>query len=337
MTIKDAAERVIAEVAPAAAERLAAEPLRALVDDFGLTVREVPSLAGRRGAGGWCDGMSFVDEGVVLISSAGNRRDNFTGAHELAHALVDGCDPALDWVADQSDPDRALETLCDRVAARLLLPLQRVTDILADDAPRAAHLRALHDASAASEPVCAIALAARLPCQGAVLIADLDDPTVRYATVATADDGWPVAFPWPGREIPATHLLRRIGPHEQRSERSWWATPWGDRQDYYLDVVTSARCIHAVLSVYDLWQVSAFHGADRPVTAGVPELDSACSCGFRGVIRGYPCSACGQPFCPRCGCRCQREAARLVDCPNPNCYMRVLPHLIRNGRCVNCE
>lgn len=339
MTIDELVERALTDVPAGAAERLADDPLTALTDEFGLIVRDVPAVAGRRGAGGWCDGMSFLDEGVVLIATAGNRRDSFTAAHELAHMLVDRCDPALDWVADQPNSGRALETLCDRIAARLLLPVPRIDAVLAGAAPRAAHLADLHAASSASEPVCAIALAARLPCQGAVLISDIGGTTVRYSSVNPAADGWPLAFPWPKYDIPPTHLLRRIGPRDRRTERSWWATPWGDRQDYYLDVVTSTRRVHAVLAVYDLWRASSFHVYDRPATANVPEVDLACSCGYRGVARGYPCADCGQPYCPACKeCRCEKETSRLVDCPNPTCCMKVLPHRIRAGRwCVNCE
>jgi hypothetical protein len=116
--------------------------------------------------------------------------------HELAHRLILKDDVALDWLANQSDPDRTCELLCDLIAAMLLLPEQVVSSVLGDDVPRAGHIAAIYRASQASEPVCAIAFGDPLRCQGAVLIADIGAPTVTYATVhAPEEDGWPVAFP----------------------------------------------------------------------------------------------------------------------------------------------
>jgi len=337
VTVTDLAERIAHMVPGEVAVRVAADPRSALRDDFGLSVRDVPELANRRGAGGWCDGMSFLDHNVVLIATTGNRRDNFTAVHEVAHLLVLRDDDAMNWLADHPDPGTAEELLCDRVASRLLVPPTVVARLLAGDPPRARHIADLHAATSASEPVCAIALSEHLPCQGAVVITTIGGTTVTYASINPAEDGWPVAYPWPGRDIPPTHLLRRVGAHQTRTERSWWATPWGDRQVYYLDVVTSARRAHTVLAANDLWQADAFHGGDGPVTSGRPERHLTCPCGYDGQVRGYPCSNCRQPYCPQCRrCRCERQDAQLVDCPNPNCYLRVMPHQVHGDRCVNC-
>ena len=334
------AERISAALDPSLRQRIAANPRRALVEDFGLEVSEAPSLADQRGAGGWCDGMSFVDHGVVLFTpSEYSRRENFTLTHELAHFLVEHDDDAQDWLADQSDYARDLEALCDLIAARLLLPDEIIRRVLGGAPPQAKHVHELVKASSASEPVCAIALAGRLPCQGAVLIADIGGATVNYASVQAPDDhGWPLAYPWPGKDIPTAHALRRLGVGGELRERSWWATPWGERQDYYLDAVAGTKRVHAVISVYDLWNVDTFHGGDAPKqTVQRPELIAVCACGFTGKTRGYPCDTCHRPYCPSCKkCRCEAQVARLIECPNPDCYMKVLPHQIQEGRCVNC-
>ena len=193
------ARRILGQIAETDREALAADPKRALTERFGLRVREQAELAQRRDAGGWCDGISFLDDGVILYApSPFSRRENFTLTHELGHKLTEEDDDTLDWLADRDQPGRDLEQLCDLIAARLLLPETLITQVLNRRAPEAAHIRALYEASAASEVVCAIALAQRLPCQGAVVIMDIGSSTVSYASVASPeDDGWPLAYPWP--------------------------------------------------------------------------------------------------------------------------------------------
>jgi hypothetical protein len=202
--------------------------------------------------------------------------------------------------------------------------------------PEAAYIGALYDASAASEQVCAIALARRLPCQGAVVIMDIGSSTVSYASVSSPeDDGWPLAYPWPRQEIPAHHRLARLGAGLAAREKSWWATPWGEKQDYYLDALAGSRRIHAVLAVRDLWHVAQFH-ADKPESAERPARHLDCLCGYRGTARGYPCGDCGQPYCPSCKeCQCPRRNAALVACQK--CTVSVAKADIVDGRCSDCR
>jgi len=124
-----------------------------------------------------------------------------------------GIDKAtLNWLVDRDQPGRDLEQLCDLIAAGLLLPKALVTQVLKHRAPEAAHIRALYDASAASEVVCAITLAQRLPSQGAVVMMDISSSTVSHASVASPeDDGRPLVYPWPRQPILANHRLARLG------------------------------------------------------------------------------------------------------------------------------
>ena len=331
------AHRILGQVTAADREALAADPKRALTERFGLRIREQDELAQRRDAGGWCDGISFLDNGVVLYApSPYSRRENFTLTHELGHKLTEEDDDALNWLADRDQPGRDLETLCDLIAARLLLPEALVTQVLNHRAPEAARIRALYDASAASEVVCAIALAQRLPCQGAVVIMDIGSRTVSHASVASPeDDGWPLAYPWPRQEIPVHHRLARLDVGQTVREKSWWATPWGERQDYYLDAIAGNRRVHAVLAVQDLWHVTRFH-TDAPETAGRPAHQLDCPCGYHGTARGYPCQDCGQPYCPSCKeCLCARRNAALVACQK--CFVSVAKADIVDGRCSECR
>jgi hypothetical protein len=222
------------------------------------------------------------------------------------------------------------------IASGLLLPEALVTQVLNSRAPEAAHIRALYEASAASEVVCAIALAQRLPCQGAIFIMDIGSITVSHASIASPDeDGWPLAYPWPRQDIPAHHRLARLDVGQTARETSWWATPWGQRQDYYLDAIADARRIHAVLAVQDLWDIAKFH-AITPETAGRPARQLDCPCGYHGTARGYPCSDCAQPYCPSCKeCQCPRRNAALVVCGK--CFVSVPKADIVGGRCSECR
>lgn len=331
------AQSIVGKIVATNRDALAADPKRALAERFGLRVREQDVLAQHRDAGGWCDGISFLDDGVVLYAPSPNsRRENFTLTHELGHKLAEEDDDALDWLANRDHPERDLERLCDLIAARLLLPDTLITQILDRRPPEAVHIGALYEASAASEVVCAIALAQRLPCQGAVVIMDTGSSTVSYASVSSPeDDGWPLAYPWPKQDIPAHHRLTRLADGQAAREKSWWATPWGEKQDFYLDAIAVSRRIHAVLAVHDLWHVTRFH-TDRSETAERPERYLDCPCGYRGSARGYPCSDCGYPYCPSCKeCQCPRRTAALVVCQK--CFVSVGKADIVDGRCSDCR
>ena len=113
--------------------------------------------------------MFFLDGGVILYApSPYSRRENFTLAHEYGHFLVAEQEDILDWLGDLSKPCRALESVCDRIASELLLPKSLIDQVVGGQVPRASHLVALYEASNASEPCCAIALANRLPGVAAV-------------------------------------------------------------------------------------------------------------------------------------------------------------------------
>ena len=129
--------------------------------DLGLKVTAAEHLTERRADGGACDGLSFLKDEVILYAPTDNsRRENFTLAHELGHWLVEQAPEIFDWLFDRGDPEQALETLCDRIAPRLLLAETAVTNIVGGGPIRAQHIVDLFHSSQASIPPCAIALAA---------------------------------------------------------------------------------------------------------------------------------------------------------------------------------
>lgn len=334
MTVASHAMRIISTAVVADfATGLAVDPLAALTA-HGYRVTAVPELSEKRGAGGWCDGMSFHRHGALLYVPTDSKRQNFTVLHEFAHGLVHDDDDALDWLGGQSDPNQKLEQLCNEIASRLLLPDTVLDTVIRGEPLEAAHLTQLADNTAASQEVCAIALARRLPCAGMVLLTDRD----RHEVVRAALHGDLRFRPRPGDTVPDGHPLRRLPAGQQLSARSFWAQPWGtERQTLYLNAHASTQRTYAVLAISDLWQIDGLHLSDRDdQVPDRPQAHRRCRCGFIGTVAGYPCPQCSQPFCPRCGdCECASRDARLVSCQG--CFLRVAAHDVVNGLCSECR
>jgi Zn-dependent peptidase ImmA (M78 family) len=320
MTLKLRAGRLVASIPHDARRALALDPAEALAQQFDTQVVPVEELRESRGAGGWCDGVSLTTDRVICYApSPGSRRQNFTLLHELGHILVNENDDALDWLADRPDPDSDQERLCDAIAAEILLPEPTINQILAGAAPTVEHLRQLYAASRASEEVCAIALAARLPVRGAVVLIRRRTATVAFA----ASNGWP-PLPIPrGLAVPARHPLRDLGT---RQRWTGWTTA-----DLRLALAEQPATSLPSYRAEDLLQVDAVAGPRRttailldilradgqikdhpPKTyATDPEPWSAqpayaCpKCGNNAASANYPCDECGVAPCPACGrCRC---------------------------------
>jgi hypothetical protein len=335
--IEECSAIALSKLPDGVARRFTDDPLGTLQADLGLTVRPVSHLDDSRSDGGACDGISYLSDGVVLYRRTGNRRENFTLAHELGHWLVDQSDEAYDRLAELDDPAKMLETVCDRIARLLLLPEDRITGVLQASLVEAQHVFDLHSATNASIPACAIALKDRLPGLGAVVVIDRDTQTVAYASVRSDDEhGWPKVFPWPGQAIPRGHPLLGLQPGGNLRQQTVWTMPWGSRADFYVDAVADSRRIIAILAADDLWQAERFHPAYDREFDQRPELEVRC-CGQARKIRGWPCSSCHEGYCPTCGnCRCQRQAAAETMCAG-SCFMRYLPHLLVDGLCEDCR
>lgn len=314
--------------------QLAAQPADAL-RNLGLHVRPVHTLANSRNGGGACDGMSFLIDGVVLYApTPQSKRENFTLAHELGHWLIDQDEALLDVIADHQDPPKYLEQLCDRIAQKLLLP----DDSLATgpERLRAQDVLDLHDRTQASHPVCAIALAQRISGLGAIAIIDADTRLVTTASVHPHPDlGWPTVFPWPGHEIPAGHPLVALAPQDGLTRKSFWRTPWGNQQDFYIDAVRRGRRIVAVFADSDIWGGERLH-LDAPRNYDTRPTQQITCCGQTRTALGYPCTTCGEIECPKCHrCRCDRLSARDETCTK--CWNVYRGHLVVDGACVQCR
>lgn len=338
MNLDQGVDCALRYLSDAVRRRFAENPLQVLRVDLGLTVDAVDHLADRRNDGGACDGISFLEDNVIFYApTPHSRRENFTLAHELGHWLVAQAEELYDWIADQQDPPRLLETVCDRVAQSLLLSEEIVGLVVGDGPVRASHVLELYQVSRASVPACSIALANRLPHLGAVAIIDHAAGAVQYASIKPdPQEGWPVVFPWPGQGVPAGHPFARIPIGGSVTRKTFWRTSWGQQEDFYVDAVRDGKRVIAVFSGVDVWDAERLH-IDQPREFDQrPAVEVSC-CGETRTVRGYPCQECGKPFCPRCGrCRCQQIAEREQICAG-RCYLKFQPHLLVDGLCEECR
>jgi hypothetical protein len=337
MNLESCVEQALSLLTAEARTRFASNPKAVLCDDLNLTVTAIEHLTDARADGGACDGMSFLKDGVILYApTPWSRRENFTLAHELGHWLAEKSADVYDWLADQDEPERLLETVCDRVAQRLLLPEAAVSAVVGSGPIRAQHLIDLYDATEASRPVCAIALAKHVPGLGAIALINRHTGVVTHASVKPdPQQGWPTVFPWREQQLTEGHLLLGQTPGTSTSRRLTWWTPWNAQADFYVDAVSDDRRIIAVFCDSDLWNIEQLHIPIQRDFDTRPVLSGSC-CGTTFKRRGYPCSRCRQPFCPSCGdCRCERDAKRALSCTR--CFLQFQPHLVVDGMCVDCR
>lgn len=341
-TLEECVEAALARLAREVRIDFAADPEAVLRHGLGLRVRHAEHLNEQRGDGGACDGVSFLEDGVILYApTPGSRRQNFTLAHELGHWLVDQTPAIYDWLFEQPDPKQELETICDRIAQELLLTDSDIDSVLLGAPVQARHVLDLYERSNASIPACAIALAARLSGIGAVLIvdhdADLDAAVVRYSSVRPDPErGWPKVYPWPGQAVPPGHPLRSIRTGGSIRRRTFWAMPWGDHADFYLDAVEVRGRWVVVMADTDLWGAEKFHPIAPRDFDQRPEREVRC-CGETRIVRGYPCPKCHQMYCPSCGkCRCDRQNDELIMCTG-GCFLKFRQSLLVSGLCEECR
>lgn len=341
-TIEDCVSAALGALDLTVRTKFAEDPLSAMTNDLRLRVQRASHLSEQRADGGMCDGMSFVKDGVILYApSPTSRRENFTLAHELGHWLLDRVQEVFDWLARQREPERALETLCDLIAQRLLLPEDAIKSVIGGGPVRARNVTDLFASGQASTPVCAIALARHIPQLGAVVITRVDslsgDPVVEYASIRPDPvNGWPKVYPWRGQAVPAGHPIKSVQVATPVQRKTFWSMPWGESAEFYMDAVaTPDGRVVAILADTDLWGIEKFHAAPAREYDQRVRQDITC-CGATRSARGYPCPTCGTVPCPQCGlCKCQRQDAELVPCAK--CSMAYRQNLLIEGLCEECR
>jgi len=331
-TVDTLATRLVAAIPERVRADVCANVTSAIVRHWALSLRTAISFQ-TRGAGGWCDGVSVTEAGVILYRATGNRRQNFTLAHELAHYLVEADPAALSWLADRPEPLREIEHLCDRIASMLLIPRTVLDEALDGGPPSAATLGALRQSAEASRSACAVAVAQRLPCDGFVLVLEVGSTEVFFA--ARSRDTRPYA--WRGDAIPAGHPLRQPKPPELCV--AWWPYPYDERRRYFMSTMVTDGYVYAVLAENNLWRVPGLHFTeDAREDRGFKGTINCPTCGYSGPTRWWPHDACGESKCPRCDeCGCDRKARseKRVQCTG--CFLSYPSHLVVGGLCRDCR
>lgn len=322
---------------PEVAALFADDPAGTMQDGLKLLVQVVDDVQTSRGVHGACDGISFLEDGVVTYRATPySQRDQFTLGHETGHFLLDRLPGFYDWLVNQPHEDELLESMCDRIAARLLLPDSKVTSVVGAGPLRAVHVDELVQSSRASRPACAIALAQRLNVVGAVVLIDQASRVVSHASVRSDPDrGWPTVFPWRSQPCPAAHPLAVMKPGASWRGKSWWSTQWEQRADYYIDAVSDGRTIVAVFADTDLWSSERLHLDQSREYDTRPWLTFWC-CGREQSFQGYPCGTCGRGYCRTCReCECDRRSKSSTVCIG--CNLEMPRHRLQAGRCEECR
>lgn len=323
--------RIVAAITDAQRAAIATHPI-AGIESLGYTVVAEPALTSERGAGGWCDGLSFAENNTVMYApTPGSKKENFPLLHEVGHILVDRDEAALIWLADRADPDVELERLCEEIAADLVVPEGMLDDLVGTGPITGEDLKALVAQSAASGPACAIALSYRLS-SGAVVIIDRANARVIHSALRGEDLK---VYPWKHRDVPLGHPLLALEPGDTTTRKTHWTDEWERRQDYYVSAVATEKRVYAVFSTSDLWGVDPFHGGQTPpAKSAAPRLGIRCQCGYVGKAMGWPCDKCKRQYCPRCGeCDCQRRDRAQGTCTS--CFCKA-PDL-KDGVCGGCR
>lgn len=306
-----------------------------MTDEFGLTLVPAAHLGEVRIGGGACSGVSFLEDKVVLYAPTASRRQNFTLAHETGHWLLSRTKGFLDWVADHETPAEAIETVCDLIAQRLLLPDESIVAVIGSDVVRARHVMEIYGSTMGSRQVCAIGLAQKLPGFGAVVIINRDTWEVEHASIhPDPEKGWPTVYPWSGQSLPEGSAFRQLATGENFSRLSMWRSPWNSQADFYVDGVADSQRLYLVFSETDLWDTTTGF-VNRGVDFVSRPTQTIFCCGKSRTVTGFPCPKCHRSFCPKCGdCACDKRAANEGECAS--CHNRVLPHLLQDGLCEMC-
>lgn len=331
MNARAIADQVVKALEPDLVKAIGNDPLAGAAQ-LGLSVEALSSVPSR-GLGGWCDGASFVDEGRIMYRPSAGLRENFTICHELGHHLLRLNDDAMDWVHDQVDADGALEELCDKFAAAILVPDKLTREILSSEGFTSAAVVRLFDSTSASRLCCAVAIVDHLPANGFVAI--IDPATMEIWGAARKGGTSPAAFR--GQRVPPSHALHRLAEGNPTIRiKSWWPLGANERWTYYVDATRDGNWDIAVFVEDDLWEIDDLHLTQPERVRYDGEI--SCPCGYSGKTSWFPCKECEGTSCPKCHkCKCDWREQRTMRITCGGCFLSVRDHLIVDGLCDGCR
>lgn len=274
-------------------------------------------------SGGRCSVSGYYNGGrdpplIVVYEAASPGRVRFTALHELAHHLQRDHPDSATLLADYAGDDeyRTVEDrICDAFAAEVLLPAERVGEIVTHRlGPDAGDVIELFNRTEASRAACCVRITQQLDHDGWVILADCEG-VVRFA--AAAHLKYRLA---PGTQQPPNSQITLAGrrgrgrglcPVVYPSGKSSWS--------FNTEAIRHGDYVFAVLSL------GATPWNPRPVPAeyhragGVPTVCANAGCDAHWVAWEQPCSRCGGYECPDCGrCQCVPIVERRLC---PGCYL----------------
>ena len=192
------------------------------------------------------------------------------------------------------------------------------------------HFVELFKRSRGSREACAVRLAQRLPCEGHVMLSQLDGTALFTASVGT----YRVA-----RGVPQgiDHITVAAAQRGRARAETFVRFRSGRTQAMFGDAVSDGRFVYVVLAEGPQWPVkgATVHrfAKDRPGA-----LAGECTnCGHVFESWSAPCNKCGTLRCPECGfCDCP---PRIAEKTCKKCFLVKPAHLFAGGsdRCRDCS
>lgn len=265
---------------------------------------------------------------IEFATDTSARRRHFTLLHELGHHLIE-LDPVLaDF--DGTDTERRDEDICNRIAARLLIPAGIVEDVV-DGYPTAETVIELQQRTRASRAACCVAVAELLRHPGCVMFG-WSDSIVQFAAHHPATQ-WRVAR---GTDQGNDSVLANPGRRLRAPVRFSGGNPSGD---LWVDsAVDDEGRVFAVFVDDTISPWAPDGGLHLPTVTGPAYEEAECSrcdTAFQGY--GAPCRRCDGYTCPDCGrCSCPLGAGEERRCDG--CTMKRPPERFPDGGdfCDDC-
>lgn len=270
---------------------------------------------------------------IVVADSVSVGRRHFSVLHELGHSLFLRDDHLQDLAWDNPQAAQGWEeSICDAIAAELLLPAHVVDAHIEPAGPTADDVIRLHQATRASREACAVRASQKLGAPGYVVVADLDG-TVRFA--ARAMTPYPVAR---GAQQATDHPLAaagRNGASRRADVRLHY--PSGQQTDaHHADCTRDGDYVFGVFTIgRPPWPVIGLTRLS-PTTREAPEYFCE-RCQDPYTNWDPPCPTCRDRRCPDCGwCTCRAPGADgLVRCLG--CGLSFTPDHMVEDRCRDCR
>ena len=315
------ARRLLGGTSPAILAQLASDPAATVTGAYGVRVESRP--AGPSGESCPVDGIYRPGPPPLILVARGTSpaRQRFTILHELGHHLIEHDDRLNDLLV--GDDGRREESVCNEVAAAVLIPDATVEEVLAQGVPTGERVARLHDATNASRESCCVAAARHLRRSGCVILGTTDGQAV--FTACHPATPWRIARRT--QQGPDSLLARasaRPSGHARGETRVRFASGATSGRLHGDAFTADRQWVFAVIvdDSHSPWKTGLKFGiADRGPEG--EEIECA-NCGEASLVFTAPCRNCGDRTCPTCGhCSCNtRPAQRLcagcfLDKPPP--------------------